>query len=292
MKDDQVLELLARTDAYAQKTPMPRGAWSHDTAISEIERRIEMDTRAKQHEAPSRRDWRGPLIAAAAFAALIIVVGVVVLVVTAGGDVEPAAPDAPATTQPPPATTPSTTAPAATTPAEQLVVDTFFAALNLGDTEALLGLFSDDAVIGFGGPPGETGVDDIHPDEFDAYFTWTVRSLPTVYAADQCDVIGTRVSCRVDYSNHLVNGALGEDGQAFHIFDVEAGSITQYYMTFSGRESSLVFDPFVKWVEANHPEAVDVVWRVDCCYVFPAFTDESARRYSELVDEYVASLEN
>lgn len=45
MNDNQVLEQLAETDAYAPGTLMPASAWSRDTALSEIERRMGMEPR-------------------------------------------------------------------------------------------------------------------------------------------------------------------------------------------------------------------------------------------------------
>jgi SnoaL-like domain len=289
MNDEQVLEQLGMTDAYAPATAMPEGAWGRDDAISEIERRIEMQTQTErtEHEETTRR-WMGPAIAAAAFVVLIIVVGAVALLIDArSGGVAPAD-----TTTPTPTTTASTTAATTSIPeaaSPQVVVDAFFDALNTGDVETIVGLFSVDAVIGFGGPPGEVGVDDIHPDEFTDYFTWTVDSLPTAYEIDGCDVIDTHVSCRIGYTNTLLDAVLGEQGQQAHIFDIEDGAISQYYLTFGGRESSLVFTPFIRWVEQTHPEAMATVWRQDCCYTFPAFTEESAQRYRALVEEFVAT---
>lgn len=294
MNDEQVLELLSRTDAYAADTEMPAGAWAFDTAISEIERRINMDTRTTSKQTDPGRRLRGPLVAAAAFLVLIVVVGAVLLAISpGGGDIEPAATTTVPTTAPT-TTLPTTVAPATTTAAvassTELTVDGFFDDLNGGDVAALVGRFADDAMIGFGGPPGEVGIDDVHPDEFEGYFTWTVQSLPTTYEILSCDVIGTHASCRVAYTDALVDRLLGEPGQQFHIFDLEDGLITQYYVTFGGRESSLVLSPFITWVNETHPEAVETVWAVDCCYTFPNFNEASAQRYQELVNEYLETL--
>lgn len=97
MNDAKMLEQFALTDAYAPETDMPASAWSRDTAFSEIERRIGMQTQtAKTSSPPPPMRQRGWLIAAAAFAVVILVVGAVILLAQPADEL-------------PPATTPPTT---------------------------------------------------------------------------------------------------------------------------------------------------------------------------------------
>ncbi len=111
MNDSQVLTQLAETDAYAPGTAMPTAAWSRETARSEIERRMGMDTRDTTNDtgAPlgvteqtepgaigavndtptkqtGKRRWSGALVAAAAFGVVVVIVGAAVLLTTVDSD--------------------------------------------------------------------------------------------------------------------------------------------------------------------------------------------------------------
>jgi hypothetical protein len=102
MNDQQILEQIAETDAYATTSAMPTAAWTRGDALLEVERRIDMRTQQRRTPArpPTRRS--GVLVAVAAFVAVVAGALIVTLVATGADDIEPAAPS---TTQAVPTTT-------------------------------------------------------------------------------------------------------------------------------------------------------------------------------------------
>ena len=116
MNDTQLLELLAMTDALADDTALPEGAWTRDAALDEIERRMSMpDTKTEEPvtatpRRPQRRTW---LTAAAAFV-IVVVAGVAIALASRS-------PEAPPAEQ---STTTTTEAPTTTTTTEQTTTTT------------------------------------------------------------------------------------------------------------------------------------------------------------------------
>ena len=76
MNDSQMLETLATTDAYAPHAPLPVSAWTRDTALAEIERRMDMQTEKRPApHAPLSKSRNGWLVAVGAAIAVFALIG-------------------------------------------------------------------------------------------------------------------------------------------------------------------------------------------------------------------------
>jgi len=76
MNDSQMLETLATTDAYAPHAPLPVSAWTRDTALAEIERRMDMQTEKRPApHAPLSKRRNGWLVAVGAAIAVFVLIG-------------------------------------------------------------------------------------------------------------------------------------------------------------------------------------------------------------------------
>ena len=189
-------------------------------------------------ETPKRKGW---LVAAAAFAAIVTVVGVAALLMRQTDGVAPA-------------TTPPTTASveeAGFTNEEALAVaEAYFAAYQVGDVEAMLGLFAPDAEIYVG--PGN-GLP-----ELEQYVTWDLAQ-ETTNSSVTCavrDIIESRVKVACDYG--VIQGLAAA---------VEATPVPiemTFYITEDGiyiaaeglgqPDFRAVRTPFKAWMNENHPE--------------------------------------
>ena len=87
--DQQLLEQLAATDAYAPDMPLPVAAWTHDAALAEIERRVGMRTQERTRQMPPEyKTSRGWLVAAATFVAVLIIGTATLFWIPGGGGQE------------------------------------------------------------------------------------------------------------------------------------------------------------------------------------------------------------
>ena len=109
--DEMLLEKLSATDACPQGTQLPEEAWSRDVALTEIERRVGMQTQDRiEQTVPEYRRSRGWLVAAAAFFVVLVVGSATLFWLTRGGGPEvvdePTTTTIATTTTPPPTTAP------------------------------------------------------------------------------------------------------------------------------------------------------------------------------------------
>ncbi len=211
MNDTQILEQLSNADVYAPDVEMPASAWSRAATLTEIERRIDMQTHEVKVETPPpappqrRLGW---LIAAAAFA-MVLIIGMAVMLAS-GSDPGTTVP--PATEVPPTTVAVPTTAVAPTTAIQpsdvsaeaQALIDDFEDAYNAGDAAAAGVVVAPAAVAQFapwadaGAAPSATSI--VDRVETAALFEEKARF-------GECVLIGTIVECPVElsdvFSRHL-----------------------------------------------------------------------------------------
>jgi len=192
MNDNQVLEQLSETDAYAPGTLMPALAWGRETALSEIERRMGMEPRESTKQptitsAPTSEDqlditspptrtrqqtprWRGPRVALGAVAATAIVVLAVFAIASLTDSDGPEVGSAPSE-----------------------AINAYIDAYNAGDINGIMTLFTEQSVItghpfGFGGVTGIEAIKSLQ--EMDL----RVAATENAYTISNVQVVGNTVT--------------------------------------------------------------------------------------------------
>lgn len=228
-----------------------------------------MTTTKEQDTRPPERRQRGYLVAAAVFA-VIVIVGLGVAMLAADDQMaEPAAPETPVAT-----------------PSE--AANAFMVARNAGDYDTMVALLAPDAVI-----------DDAALSDFDdgyadglawlaaVEWTWTLTDCAETEVA-----AGTRLLCAYEHENAW-SRAQGlpphDDGGTFE-FVVADGEIVRFVHDWQqGTFSPDVWEPFVEWLESNHPDDLAAVLADGCCT--PIHTPEARTVWRDLTEQYVAELE-
>ena len=291
MNDTEILTQLAGTDAYAPGTEMPSSAWSRETARSEIERRMGMEPRettdqpnitsSQQQQdaapppsapdqvitAPQQRTSPGrrrPLLVGVGVVAAVVFVGAAALgIVAVVGDdatspvAAPTVTAAPVTTQPPT----TTTVPGFTVDEALAVSDSYFAAYEAGDVDAMLALFAPDLVLIF--PEGGSS----SLEQYEQLFTWKLAE-GTVFTPSECDATtvedaGITVVC--EYAHHPYSAiVVGAPATAFTLTMIVTPNGSISWLSDRSHSPAFVTDgPLRSWVEQNYPG--DGV-KVRCCF--------------------------
>ena len=280
MNDNEVLTQLAQTDAYAPVTQMPSAAWSRETALFVIERRMGMETRepeskqartvaadrlepASVRKSTIRRP--GLLVASAAFALALLVAAAVAIYS--------------AVDEPVPFGAGSSLA----------LTDEYFAAYNAGDIEAVFGMFTDDATQDVFGEATRL--------EWQQRVAWLIAQGET-RTAHECtvtdEVPGTSVivSCTFE-TRDAVHQAIGAPPSATSsVMTITPSGISHLAETYGGPDYADIGGPFSDWMEENHP-GVEVYCFEGCGLIDEAIDEAIARGLlqAEYAQEYGAFLE-
>ncbi len=254
MNDSQALTQLAETDAYASVSAMPSSAWSRETARSEIERRMGMDT----HESTSKQEATdttehlpssgaadmvvsrqtsgnrrlAALVAAGAFV-LVIVVGGGIALMSGDGEPQPFGAESSLT-----------------------VADEYFAAFNAGDSEAVMALFTSDATFAL------QFIDD--PDEPILRTDWEERLVwdtaqGTVVTTRDCAVIAEAPGAVIVECEFGTHDAPAQAVDAVAVptkttMKITSDGIGEFHELFGRPDFTYVGVPFDAWMAENHPD--------------------------------------
>jgi hypothetical protein len=280
MNSDTLIRQLAAADEYAPEHELPEMARTSTVALTEIRRRIDMDTKEVQPTKPprERRALSGWLAAGTAFAAIVIAIAVVA--VLAIGGTEPAEPASPTTV---PSTTTTTVSSAIADATD--VATQFVSARSTYDTDAALALVALDAQVDLG-PAQDAAmlVDEMRWQEASGLVTTSEGC-----AADpSTSEAGTVVTCRVRVESPILD-ASGSDPTAFtYEFVVADGLITSATFLDLGTYSQDVWEPFHDWVLANRSDSYRSMFALQGTAV--VLTDESIDLWRRYTNEYVSEL--
>lgn len=282
MNDTQILEQLAKSDAFAPTMSMPASAWDRSTARSEIQRRIDMQTNTRKHPSQSREIVRGrPVwLAAAAGFAVVLILGLGLMLLARPSSESPAT--VPTTETPPPTT-------------------------SVADTRAMTDALAEIAagMSGTGMLPSVAEGVLFDGDLLTDYVDFAI-ALDTTVMLDECVFESTVATCRGTRTNVILE-AMGYSEKAAWIIGFDeawasgGGDETAVIVSFVrilDAESRLKYEDigstvsleedFIHWITATHPE-----WRDERGLgefdnvVFDGPTGLIYRRY---VDEYTLAI--
>jgi hypothetical protein len=281
MNDTQILEQLAKTDAYAPGTSMPASAWDRSTALSAIQRRIDMQTTERPTSTPPfQRRRPGWLVAAAGFA-IVLIVGLGLALLAPSGD------DAPPATAPP-TELPVTTAAVPLEQAMNVALADIAAALSGAGTlpSAAEGVMFDD-------------------DPLPEYVEFAAALDTTVTFAD-CQFNDAVATCRGTRTNRILDAmgytetatwtvnfneawVSGDRGATPVVLSLIRITDAESRLVYEGIGSSTVFEEdYIHWVTAVHPE-----WRAERGlgeFEDVRFDGATGAIYSRYVDEYAVAI--
>lgn len=273
MNDAQLLELLSTTDALAPDLELPGSVWSREAALSEIERRIGMDTRDKTTgqipgQIPGEQDrrwYRGWLVAAAAFI-IVAAIGIALALVNARSDGPDVIDESPVTTL-------------REAPVESgsAAIDAYFAALRAGDPDAI------EATLA----PGMTyraGDTTASVDHLRRLVVWnaaqqTTWSDPICETGRNADV--AIVTCAGTVHQYVAETVEAPAVRVTSEFEIDIGGrIVRLTETTTEPDFRWIDIPFQRFVTAAHPGDEDVA----ACCDFP--TESEAGRLGQLRVQY------
>ncbi|MGI9665997.1 MAG: hypothetical protein ACR2N2_02690 [Acidimicrobiia bacterium] len=233
------------------------------TVFLATERNDTLDTKEHtQQDNGNRSKNRGLLVSAAVFASIVVVGAIVFIAMD---------------------TTTSDTAGYA----PQDTVDAFIDARSNGDADAALALLAEDALI--------YDQEEIDEEAYAARLAW-LGALEWKWDVLECSEnpvseTAASITCTYEHNNAwgraLGVGPFNELG-AFE-FEVVDGEITEFTHRWSHAAfSPAVWETFIFWAEANHPELIALILSDGCCT--PITTADANEVWRTLTLEYVAEL--
>ena len=286
MDDNLILTQLSETDAYAPGTEMPALAWSREVARSEIERRMGMEPQgstSKQEQTvatgrlepaagsyvatrpPQTNSRRASLIAAVAFGVTILVVGGVALL---NSDDEPFGAES-----------------------SLAVADDYFAAVNAGDSEAVMALFTPDATFAFRftGDPAEP----ILRAEWEETLAW-YTAQGTIMTTHECAVTDEAQGAVTISCEHGTHDASAQAVDAVAVpttttMKITPDGIGEFDELFGSPDFTYVGNRFNAWMTKNNPADALAAGPFNWSSLEEA--SEHGRIKAQYADEWAAELQ-
>lgn len=286
----------AMLDRLAAANPAPEHGLDIDDSallLAIRERSVDMSTNTEHQatkgtppptnpQSPRRRS--GWVVAAAAFAAVVVTGVAVVLVTSTGTGSESDAADAPPTTE----VTPTTQALPQTVVDALAIKDAYIVAYNAGDADAVLALFEPDPEIF-----QLSEADDL--DSIERFLVWSHAEGTTITASD-CTTEqienAIRVRCESTRYQHLSEAVGAPIPEGILNLTISADGISHLSESGTPQDVIIVYAPFERWLEQNHPEDFDARPSLSGGWDTVAEAEEAGILRSLYADEWAAYLDS